>query len=605
MARVEWSVLEGGQVETLLANLIYNLDGRSLRIRPSQGDYGIDVIRPSEADPARWDIYQIKKFAQNLTAGQKGQIIKSFASAMIGMLRKDVPLADWYLVLPLDPTLENYLEWLTTVPDEAIKKLKANRKLKITSEELDRIDEWRNTPGRVIGWKGLDFCEDLAAKYQYVVDYFVFGGNDRMRGAMDSLVDLLQLDRSLKDAQPGEGEAALLHPGEIKDRLVSLSAALDTDPHYRYGISFGPVEPEFRPEPMLAAATYERLSDGQWLTFKIYARSAQSTEERPIPLTLKFEFEPDSREERAFKDWLKFGRPFEGVGSANSSLPGGLGRETGSGSGKITLSQPPQDVPTYIGRQRVVSPDGEVLAEVRLTLRASAGVQGNGVRSYGTDESGWLETESLWDQDSNNVTLNYRQQPLVGQMATRVLEAVTFTRHLHAPNTVQIGGEVGPFTSHMEMTNADPLINTELADMIADLATIQTRTARPVLIPDFDGWTWDDIRGVKRAASLIRGQTVVSRWNQVIIERHADAQVNVGDKFEVINGQYLRLRKITGDDVLGFVQQHSQSVIAERVDGLNVHCVPYKNDTETSRLVEALPDAPEGKAAVFVNPIID
>jgi hypothetical protein len=52
MARVEWPVLEGDQVETLLSNLIYNMDGRSTRVRPSQGgDYGIDVIRPARHTP--------------------------------------------------------------------------------------------------------------------------------------------------------------------------------------------------------------------------------------------------------------------------------------------------------------------------------------------------------------------------------------------------------------------------------------------------------------------------------------------------------------------------------------------------------------------------
>ena len=46
MGRVEWSALSGDEVETVLANLIYNEDGRAIRIRPSQGDYGIDIIMP-------------------------------------------------------------------------------------------------------------------------------------------------------------------------------------------------------------------------------------------------------------------------------------------------------------------------------------------------------------------------------------------------------------------------------------------------------------------------------------------------------------------------------------------------------------------------------
>ena len=45
------------------------------------------------------------------------------------MLRRGVPLNDWYLVLPLDPTLEHYLDWFGTVPAEAVDKLKKDQML--------------------------------------------------------------------------------------------------------------------------------------------------------------------------------------------------------------------------------------------------------------------------------------------------------------------------------------------------------------------------------------------------------------------------------------------------------------------------------------------
>ena len=78
MGRVEWSALSGDEVETLLANLFYNRHERALRIRPSQGDYGIDLLLPVSDAVELWDVYQIKKFATNLDANQKGQIEKSF-----------------------------------------------------------------------------------------------------------------------------------------------------------------------------------------------------------------------------------------------------------------------------------------------------------------------------------------------------------------------------------------------------------------------------------------------------------------------------------------------------------------------------------------------
>src|SRR4051812_7631284 len=60
VGRVEWAALEGGEVETVLANLLYNQHSRAVRVRPAQGDFGIDVIVPATPAPEPWNVYQIK-----------------------------------------------------------------------------------------------------------------------------------------------------------------------------------------------------------------------------------------------------------------------------------------------------------------------------------------------------------------------------------------------------------------------------------------------------------------------------------------------------------------------------------------------------------------
>jgi hypothetical protein len=230
MGRVEWLALGGDEVETQLANLIYNDDGRAIRIRPSQGDYGIDIIIPTAANPEKWDVYQVKKFARNLTSGQKAQIVESFGRVLVGLLRRKVPLNNWYLVLPLDPTLENYLEWLQGMPEEAIDKLKKDKKLnpQFTDEELERIQAWLDMPDRVIGWKGLPFCESLVADYPYVVDYYLHGGRERLREAVADVAKLLGRDSSIREldeaANHAEGNAAVLEPGRPQPLLPPLRA---------------------------------------------------------------------------------------------------------------------------------------------------------------------------------------------------------------------------------------------------------------------------------------------------------------------------------------------------------------------------------------------
>ena len=91
MVQVEWTELAGEQAETLLAVLLYNKYPKATRVRPSQGDFGIDVLLPSSSAPEMFDVYQIKKFAQSLTDSQKGHVEKSLRRLLIGLVRRNVP----------------------------------------------------------------------------------------------------------------------------------------------------------------------------------------------------------------------------------------------------------------------------------------------------------------------------------------------------------------------------------------------------------------------------------------------------------------------------------------------------------------------------------
>ena len=112
--RVEWSELGGDEAETVLANLVYNKHPLATRVRPSRGDWGIDLLVPSTREPGKYDVYQIKKFATTLTNTQKREVKDSFRRVLLGLVRRQppVPLADWYLVAPVDLTVDNQLDWL-------------------------------------------------------------------------------------------------------------------------------------------------------------------------------------------------------------------------------------------------------------------------------------------------------------------------------------------------------------------------------------------------------------------------------------------------------------------------------------------------------------
>jgi hypothetical protein len=457
-------------------------------------------------------------------------------------------------------------------------------------------------PDRVIGWKGLPFCESLVADYPYVVDYYLHGGRERLREAVSDVARLLTRDSSVRELDEGEtsGEekTALLEPGEITQHFARLDRVLDTDPHYRYDycIDSRPPDPMF--EPGLVAAKQLRIRDDRWLTFKIYARSAQSLEERPIPLKLTLQFEPDSADRESFKDWLKYGKPFEGDATVQSDLPGGLGTEQLAGR---VVMMPDGEGQRFRNRQQIVGPDRSVLAEVSYTLTSSSGPQRTGIRAYGEDESGLLEVESLFDVEIQYGTMNYTLKRLAGVVASKALPAVTFARHLCAPNVLRIAGEYGQFEDQLELTGPGTIVNDDVADVVRDLAIIQGQTSVPVAIPDFlgEGYTIEDIKEIRRAALLIEGRTVVQEWTAFEVPKFPHVEVVPGTHCYVQTGQYLRLRKITGDAVLGRVQQLVTSATIDSVQGDVVRIVPYKENTMYLTMVDRLPEAPAGNVAVL------
>ncbi|MFN8079793.1 MAG: hypothetical protein U0Q19_09510 [Kineosporiaceae bacterium] len=384
MGRVPWAALGGDEVETVLANLIYNWKDRAVRIRPDRGDGGIDVLVPAETVPETWDIYQVKKFAVNLSASQKTQIDKSFRRVLLTLVRRGVPLRNWYLVTPLDPTLGNFMDWFHTVPSRAVETLTSDIELALTEEEMRQIQAWIDAPGRIIDWKGAPFCETLVADYPRVVDYYLEGGRERLRDAVADLSKMLQTDHDLQaldreaGTPSGHGPVALLDPGRLTGHLQRLSRVLDTDPHFRYGIALDIRCPDLAPEPGLVAAAQRNLPDGQWLTTKIYARSAQSLQERPIPLEVKFTFDtPEDRE--ALDAWLAYGKPIEMAATITADLPGGLA--INGGVGRVTLMPAAGEQTGFRSRQRIVNPTGVVLAEIGLITSTRPGRKGRG---YGT-----------------------------------------------------------------------------------------------------------------------------------------------------------------------------------------------------------------------------
>jgi hypothetical protein len=592
VSRVEWTELGGDEAETVLANLLYSEHPLATRVRPSRGDFGIDVVAPARGAPGALDVYQIKRFANTLSTSQKKHVEESFRRLLIGFVRRDVPLADWYLVMPVDPTVDKLLDWFAAMPDAVIaamfeeKDKKTNEPL-LTEDEKAQISEWRNAPSRIIKWEGRPFCETLAGKYPHVIDYYLHGGEQRLRSALVVMGEILQTDSALP-AHDQDSTVALLTPAEIRDHLLRLQEVLDTDPHFRYGVSFDPAPPKLMEEPHLIAATQEIQPDGQTLTFRIYARFAEALNERPVPISLRFSFSAPAFDREAFDEWRKYGKPLTAPVEIEADLPGGLGDALAGKAAQIVIHPIGS---SYELRLRIRTPGGINGQELLFAMSATTGPEEAGLWAHGTDESGFLTYENTLDVDTQRVSMGFRHSGFIGAEAAKLLPSLEFAADLRSPNVIQAAERYGAFLDFHAVPGDQALIPQSVLRYVRNLVTIQTRTATPILVPDLAAVKTREVQAIAEAAALIDGQTVVSHWVDISFPLQPGVEIDTTGHYlvELIDPLVVQV----GDQelVLGAVAVKLLSA-KFAIDGDLVRAHPHLNDTVHSTFApdEPVPD---------------
>lgn len=192
--RIPWTRYSGEDVESVLATFISLEERNAIKIRPSRGDGGIDLIVYLDAETV--DIYQIKKFAENLKNSQKAQIENSWQELSATTAVLHVIINSWHLVMPLDPTNEN-LRWA--------KELVEPSGTKFIWDGLSRVDGW-------------------ASKYPEVIDYYFSNGKEEVSEYAAKLLSMANL--------PDCSDPVIL-----ENRLRDLCSNLDKlDPYYAYSV---------------------------------------------------------------------------------------------------------------------------------------------------------------------------------------------------------------------------------------------------------------------------------------------------------------------------------------------------------------------------------
>lgn len=518
--RVSWDRYAGEDIEAVVAMMVNREHPDSVRITPSKGDGGVDILDRG-AGPAGGDVvYQVKRYAKSLTAKQKREVEKSLARLLDADRRdprwKSLNVTQWRLVTPWDPTPEAET-WL---------------------------QDLASTYGVHGVWDGLTVVDGWCAAYPEVVDYYLRDSRDEIVAASRQALAFTSL------GGPGVQDLTLR---ELAERVTdSLHGPLTRDPHYRYEFRSGTGQPA--PAPSVAGlvmSTYE-VRKGSWFAIDVVALCAASVSERPITITGTASAPKGTAAAEALQMFFEYGTqpdaPFLFTGELDA--PGGLGGTLTAASARV-LAAPPELGERGELRLDVLSPDGAVLASADVN-RTDRGAGSRGV-SFTLREvndvfmiSGHAE---LTARQPGPLSMRVERLPLTGKPVAQAAGPLSFLAHLHDPNQLRTSVRHAPpeHGAIQPLTGVEPSDGfTAVADAVAALAVMQQHTALVLRVPDLavhhgqvDAWAL--------AARVLGGSPVTRHYPEghaVIIDLEADvSSTELGSVYTVVP-----LKAKVGDD---------------------------------------------------------
>lgn len=487
MRRVEWTLCSGDQVEDFVSQLIL-LDSPNVagnRVRASRGDGGIDVILRHDTEV---EIFQVKKFATNLTAGQKSQIKESF-DRFLSEVASTQQVRAWHLVLPLDPTRENLI-W---------------------------FDEMVGSQPFPCDWIGLNQLDALAAGNAKLVEYH-FGDPKAMQDLVTRLLGAREIPGV--DLRPEDRIEAMGQ--NIEAMIESLE---DLDPHYRYEMALFPEFDlqTFDPNDLaLPKGTvfvqYQGLASGRCVAIFVIARCSASLELRPITLTTQFVVERGSVEEAALQDFADYGAPISGI--AGSLVEGvGPALTTTSGSGLISFwptSKTADTPPLELRVQR----GSDVLDRVPLALKSisSGTAEEPGQYLECVSGTGLITVLARIGGAERKSRLDLKFGSLANRTPRDAIELIDLQESLlegdHLALAIEDGNRVSPLWEISD--RPDSMQVAERRRLCESLATIQRVSMERIGYPA--AATEPQIAMVHVTAGLLRGEHIEVPWRPVALD---------------------------------------------------------------------------------------
>ena len=530
--RVSWQRYGGDDVEAVVAMLINREHPDSVRITPSRGDGGVDILDRGAAKDGGDVVYQVKRYTSPLDSKQKSEVEASLARLLDpenGDPRwRSLNVTEWRLVTPWDPTPEA-LAWL----DEAA------------------------LPYAVTAhWDGLTTVEHLTAKYADVVDYYLFGGRSKIEDAYTQAMALMSL---------GQNSTATVPVPEMSQRIASAFKMLDHDPHYRYELRLGQGEPPDPPErPGLMFSSY-RVDTGtsSWHAVDVIARCAASPNARPIEVKGTLTAEKDSAFAGTLQEFIDYGTPFsspDGAYSGHFDAPGGLGGPITSAAVQLSPVANADLGDNRELRLEVLSPDGTVLAEAHIdrTERSHGAV---GLRTVLTEVNGVFELTFRYNAETRLSASSLTLLPFHGKPVATVGPALKLVAALHPPHRIRVSVRHTP--AHLGSTERlSALADDTARDQIQALTTavqalceLQAHSSTVIEAPDLGKYA-HQIKSWHLVAQILAGtrSPVTIPPDQDFYVELAAGETPPTDSFAVL----VPLRVRVGDQVLDLGQVRAE-----------------------------------------------
>lgn len=464
MVRLNWAdpSLSGGLFEKIVGCLIGIEHPECVRVRPGQGDGGVDIFDPAGIARAEVEVYQAKYYPNQLQWTKIATSLERLRSGSWCGRR----VRKWYLTVPKQPT----------------------------PADIAKLDKLAESFPFDLAWFAEDRLAALAAAHPEVGDYYLGDGRAQLKRVIqDWETCLLRI---------GSGESPRIE--DVQDRLKEIRSALGRhDPHFQYGLE---VHPASHGGALLARpgaiGVSSVLVGDSVVMCHVYPRYRGADEDARDRLQLRFTLTPEAA--RRLGDAIEVGGApvvLQPADIVRYELPS-VGHQAPPEAGFHALITPEVDTtPAHI-RLVVTRPDGEqTVAQLTRSL-ISRGTEG--ATSVWSSPHGCFELTLVVNVVRQQVRLTiHRRIDLAGSIAN-VVRDINLMRALQPGAEVAIAFDRGPVEpTSIRVVLDDSFVDLRVVAMLDALRVIQDHTRTVVTIPA--EITGNELVDLVETAALLEG----------------------------------------------------------------------------------------------------